>query len=412
MQQVYEQCRSTLNEYLRPAAAPEVLIESPSSSIERFPRNQSTRLRCPRGDSTCDAQNLGWFMKRLAELDILPAVLPCAPAFPHVVPPERSLQELMNALCAMPSPPPLHQHHDMNNSSSSRSGICDFTLAFRAAIRDIYASVQGLTLAEVSMTGKRFWALSKRRNREPEHDRDPDDVMINNASQEEGHEQLFEIATRERCAPGDGSDSTMRDGGDSHGAAVFFRSRGGSADTTNTATTTNTAGEIANSVRYRDGDDAVYFGILSLLTDPRDLRAAALVDQSFYRSYKRHEKELLNSGGWGNIPNATAVVTATAAVSPREKFRYGEVLLMQDNKNKESDGDRNKDGNKFLAGGRNDKFAADVREQFLVGSPRRRTAGEAQQQQQQQLQRRSMPTQGRDRQLERDGDAWLMNGWI
>jgi hypothetical protein len=409
MQQVYEQCRATLNEYLWPAAPPEVLIESPSNSIERYPRSQSTtRLRCPKGDRACDAQHLGWFMKRLAELDILPAVLPSA-ASPRAVPADRSLHEVMNALCTMPSPPQPHQHD--NEHSGGSSSICDFVPTFRAAIRDIHASVQGLTLAEVSITGKRFWALSKRRNREPERDRerdaDPDDVMINNASPEEGHEPLFEIAARERCAPGD--NSNMRDDGDGHSdddaATAFFRSSCGSADTTHA---TNATSEINNG----DGDDTVYFRILSLLSDPRDLRAAAQVNRSFYRSYKRHEAELLLNGvrrpsdHIGNIPD-------TAAVSPREKFRYGEVLLVDGNRS--SDGGIDTDGNKFLASGQDDKFAADVREQFLVGTPsqrRRRTAeveargGEAQ--------RRSFPlpapTQGRER--DRDGDGWLMNGWI
>jgi len=47
----------------------------------------------------------------------------------------------------MPSAPQVH------------SGVCDYAPAFRSAINDIYNSIQGLTLKDVS--GKSGWALSK-----------------------------------------------------------------------------------------------------------------------------------------------------------------------------------------------------------------------------------------------------------
>jgi len=59
----------------------------------------------------------------------------------------RSLKELLDALRLMPSAPQVHP------------GVCDYAPAFRSAIGDIYNSITGLSLCDV--TGQNGLALSK-----------------------------------------------------------------------------------------------------------------------------------------------------------------------------------------------------------------------------------------------------------
>ncbi|KAI0536006.1 hypothetical protein GGR58DRAFT_514937 [Xylaria digitata] len=240
--QVYEQCRITLNEYLCPIPRADSTF-----STDRGHANPLGGLRCPRGDRTCDAQNLGWYMKSLAELEILPAVLQF-PALSHIQTPQtQSLLEIVDSLCRITGPSQCH------------GGICDFAPAFRAAIKDIYESVLGLTLYDVS--GKRGWALSK--NRSPRHSTQNQ----NNGAQGGGYEPLFKITAKQRYTPRDyhhyhGTDASLRENG---------RRNGG----------------------YHHDDDICFFKILSLLDNPQDLRAAAMIDKRFYRSYLRNETRLL-----------------------------------------------------------------------------------------------------------------------
>ncbi|KAI0397675.1 hypothetical protein F5Y17DRAFT_464535 [Xylariaceae sp. FL0594] len=321
-QQIYEQCRIILNEYLYPVA-----------SIPDVSQSQIAMCltRCLRGDRACDAQSLGWFMKRLAEAGILPAVLPMlplshsdvAPSVSQTQLPERSLQEVMNTLCTMPGPPSVHE--DPRHSSTT-SCDCDFTTKFRAAIRDIHASVEGLTLADVSMfedaSGKgkkRFWALSKRRN--GQSDRDGDDSLL---LLEDNSEPLFEIAARLRRAPGDNG------GGD------------GDDD-----------GEIENrgfpkfSGLGEDGDR------------DDDLRKEVTAG-TFFGEGNRDRGSGYCSGS--DAASGTDDITGTD-VSAREKFKQGRILLVESVSRENEDGDESK----FRACLQDDKFSADVERRVESG---------------------------------------------
>ncbi|TDZ35940.1 hypothetical protein C8035_v008336 [Colletotrichum spinosum] len=117
----------------------------------------SSTPRCPRGDHSCDATNLGWLMMILGELQLLSTVVRDG-VIGHLGTemPRRSLAELVELLRTMPSPPQgLH-----------RGGVCDPAPVFRAAVSDVYNSVSGLTLYDVS--GAHGWGLSKQRSGEPQ----------------------------------------------------------------------------------------------------------------------------------------------------------------------------------------------------------------------------------------------------
>ncbi|KAI1427442.1 hypothetical protein F5Y12DRAFT_792456 [Xylaria sp. FL1777] len=319
MEQVYEQCRITLNEYLCPTPP-----TNPTSSTDGGSSHASkpSALRCPRGDRTCDAQNLGWYMKTLAELGLLPAVLQ-SPAFSHHIqaPPPQGLLETVDALCLVTSPPQCH-----GGGGGGGGGVCDFAPAFRAAVKDIYESVEGLTLHDVS--GKRGWALSK--NRSPRHSgaQNQNQNQNQNSAAHGGGvgELLFKIA-EQRYAPGDGNRRLL-----SRGSAAF-RGDGGNG---------------GNGDRSGD-DDVCFFKILSLLENPRDLCAAAMVNKRFYRSYLRNKTRLWEGirGGIGagmtpgenifeaegtpyrGVVDANSGVVLDDHVRSREKFRHGQLLVVE-----------------------------------------------------------------------------------
>ena len=304
----------TLNEYLYPT--PRINSASHTNGSQEAHPNG---LRCPRGDRTCDTQNLGWYMKTLAELGILPAILPSPAPFPHNTRPsqtQQSLLEIFESLCLMTSPPQSH------------GGICDFALAFQDALRDIYESVAGLTLYDVS--GKRGWALSK--NRSP---RQSIQNQGNGAQGGVSDEQLFKIAAQQRYVPADRSSSV---------APFQDRESGTTNDDWNEA----------------DGDsDACYARILSLLDDPRDLRAAALVNKSFYRCYLRDKTRLLERtqralvDGIAEVEGSpcSAMVSDGAATGPsHEKFKNGQLLVIE---------------GKSLVEGDANKYPRDIRERMI-----------------------------------------------
>ncbi|KAI1126148.1 hypothetical protein F5Y10DRAFT_216681 [Nemania abortiva] len=312
IQQVYEQCRATLHEYLCPTP-----IAHPVSSADRSHANLSSRLRCPKGDRTCDAQNLGWYIKSLTELGILPAVMPSPALYGIPALPNQSLLELIDALCYITSPPSCHQ------------GICDFAPAFRAAIKDIYESVSGLTLLDVS--GKPGWALSK--SRSPRHSVQS---QSNGVQQVGGaHEKLFKIA-QQRYEP--------RDYRHHHhyyrrsSSPLLFQGTGSKGSS-------------------GDDGDICFFKILSLLDDPRDLRAAAQTNKRFYRSYRRNEARLwegirgktpagdiAEADGYSDDNDSGVGITAGDAVPRQEKSRLVE--------------------NKRLVEGDTNKYAGDIRDQL------------------------------------------------
>ncbi|KAI0802491.1 hypothetical protein GGR55DRAFT_683279 [Xylaria sp. FL0064] len=320
IEQIYEQCRITMNEYLYPTTH-----TKPTPSTDTDDANASSGLRCPKGGRSCDAQNLGWYVKTLAELGMLPTVLQ-SQAFSHIQAPQtQSLWEMVNALCLVTSPP---QNH---------GGICDFAPAFRAAIRDIYESVSGLTLYEVS--GKHGWALSK--NRSPRQS-----GAQNNQNQNHNsggmYEQLFKIAAPQRYAPGDHDHYHHHHGG----STVLLRGNDGAIH-----------GGGDGGGRH-DDDDVCFFKILSLLDNPRDLRAAAAINRRFYRSYLRNKARLwegIQATGMGkDIAEAEGTHccgvsvsgdgddggVALGAVRPQEKFRHGQLLVVEGKRLVESDANK------------------------------------------------------------------------
>lgn len=315
IEQVYEYCRATLNEYL--CLTPTI---DPMSSTDRSHAAPSSKLRCPRGDPACDAQNLGWYMKSLSELRMLSTISPALPRAP--APQPQSLQEIFDALCLMTSPPLCH------------GGICDFAPSFRAAIRDIYESVSGLTLFDVS--GKHGWALSKLRS--PRH-------SVQSQNNGAVNEQLFKIA-EQRYEP--------RDHRHYHGSTSVLQEHGRNGS--------------------QDDSDVCYFKILSLLDDPQDLRAAAQVSKPFYRSYLRNEAQLL-AGIRGPVagkapatryrsdiaevdgsPCRTRADSGVGVLGPgdatpqQEKFKLGQLVVVEDKRLVETDAN---------------KYAGDIRERLL-----------------------------------------------
>lgn len=186
MAQVEECCISTIREYLRPpcravegaggggAARPppgstsssaEVASTSTTITAANPALMFTSTPRCPKGSHSCDATNLGWLMLVYGELELLPTImnqsvlghLTGGPQQQQYSPPHRSLAQLVDLLRTIASPP-LAVH---------KGGVCDPAPAFRAAINDIYNSVSGLTLHDVS--GRAHgWGLSRHRSTQPQ----------------------------------------------------------------------------------------------------------------------------------------------------------------------------------------------------------------------------------------------------
>ncbi|KAK1656148.1 hypothetical protein BDP81DRAFT_414274 [Colletotrichum phormii] len=190
MAQVEECCVSTIREYLRPGCrggggggavpshqagdrVPGSTSSSEVTSATTTAANVVPALmftgtpRCPKGSHGCDATNLGWLMLIYGELELLPTIMNPS-VLGHLAggdgsqqqqysPPRRSLAQLVDLLRTIASPP-LAVH---------KGGVCDPAPAFRAAINDIYNSVSGLTLHDVS--GRAHgWGLSRHRSTQPQ----------------------------------------------------------------------------------------------------------------------------------------------------------------------------------------------------------------------------------------------------
>ncbi|KAK1476514.1 hypothetical protein CCUS01_16795 [Colletotrichum cuscutae] len=176
MAQVEECCVSTIREYLRPPcrAVPPPGSNSSSAEAAFTPATNmsanpalmfTSTPRCPKGSHSCDATNLGWLMLVYGELELLPTIMNSS-VLGHLAagsqqqqysPPRRSLAQLVDLLRTIASPP-LAVH---------KGGVCDPAPAFRAAINDIYNSVSGLTLHDVS--GRTHgWGLSRHRSTQPQ----------------------------------------------------------------------------------------------------------------------------------------------------------------------------------------------------------------------------------------------------
>ena len=139
--QIHDCCTKAIEEYFGAPAEDTERKATVGSLI------LSTVPRCPRGSHLCDATNLGWLMLVYNELRVLPSIMKNIGFHDLPKSPRRSIKELVDCLRLMPSAPQVH------------SGVCDYAPAFRSAINDIYNSIQGLTLKDVS--GKSGWALSK-----------------------------------------------------------------------------------------------------------------------------------------------------------------------------------------------------------------------------------------------------------
>lgn len=179
--------------------------------------------RCPKGSHECDAANLGHFLLVLSELQLLPVIMNPGALTQGLgsVLPQRSLAQLVRALQRVPGPAnPVH-----------RGGVCDPVPAFRGAVMDIFNSLEGLTLFEV--TGRHGYGLSRRFEGTPQR--------------------------------------------------VLGRSAGSAGH----------VGEGVEGGEGREVPGEVALVILRGMETVGDLRAVALVSRGFYGVYKMHESTLL-----------------------------------------------------------------------------------------------------------------------
>jgi hypothetical protein len=152
--QIHDRCTKALEEYFRPPVEVEQIERKTSVGSLQL----TARPRCPKGQHLCDATNLGWLMLVYNELRVLPSLMNEVGFQSLPKTPRRSLKSLVDSLRLMPSAPQVH------------NGVCDYAPAFRSAIDDIYNSVRGLTLREI--TGRDGWALSKHAGPD-----DPEDAL-------------------------------------------------------------------------------------------------------------------------------------------------------------------------------------------------------------------------------------------
>ncbi|PKS09452.1 hypothetical protein jhhlp_004068 [Lomentospora prolificans] len=262
MEQLYACCISTIQEYLRPPAQPLVsetiasgpshrasIFDEPPSSMASSPGSwlvsgqgslavpqlrpfSSSAPRCPKGSRECDAANLGYLMIMMSEMQLLPIIMNPA-ALAHLdepasqgglALPRRSLAQVVRMLQTIPSHPnPVHK------------GVCDPIPAFRASVIDIFNSLSGLTLFDV--TGKHGYVLSRGHAREP----------------------------RKRFA-----------------------------HQTVAVQTTMKPSVEQNSRQVPEG---VVVGIIRQLSAMRDISAFAMTNKSFYETYKKYEAALRDPSG-------------------------------------------------------------------------------------------------------------------
>lgn len=236
MAQLHACCTATIQEYLRPPTTePTVVaeIEEPPPTIwgslgATAPPVPTLALsnatRCPKGSHWCDATNLGWLMMTFNNMNILGQTLQSTtvPGESETPLPSKSLAQVVEMLRSIPNPAaPVH-----------RGGVCDPVASFRRAVADIYNTVTGLTLHDIS--GKSHgWALSKHAMSVPQSE------------------------------------------------AVTGLGRMAAPDDSHTV-----ANEFPESVLYL---------ILSEIPDLEDLQAAARVNRAFYVTYKTYELRLMQN---------------------------------------------------------------------------------------------------------------------
>ncbi|KAF6801160.1 hypothetical protein CMUS01_15483 [Colletotrichum musicola] len=235
MGQVYGVCGGAVGEYLRPPA--EGGDSGPGVPAGDMPLTRTPR--CPRGDHICDATNLGWLMLVFAELQLLPAVMNFTSTHPQqqqLLLPRRSLAQLVEQLRKIPSPP----------RAVHRTAACDPAPLLRAAVNDVYNSVSGLTLHDVS--GRAHgWGLSRHRSRTVQ------------AVLQRGLRRMGEEVDKNK----EENDMKKREEKVEEGKK---------------------RGEMTNAVRL---------GILREVDNVDDLYAAALASRAFYKTFKYNEASLV-----------------------------------------------------------------------------------------------------------------------
>ncbi|KAG6028795.1 hypothetical protein E4U40_000808 [Claviceps sp. LM458 group G5] len=288
LDQIYACCTGIILEYLpRPTHQANISAESdhqpPSNTATTTSPTMTATTplftlpsRCPRGSHGCDAANLGWLLLNFNEMHLLPhilqpSLLSHSRSHTSPKPPPRSLAHTIDISRKMPSPVVSPMHH---------SGICDPSLAFRAAIDDIHSSIHGLTLHDIS--GKSHgWALSKDRIGDP---------------------QIVPTMGLRRMAAGDERPCAV--------VATEF--------------------EFPDAVRVR---------ILAQVDDLGDLRALARMNRAFFETYKRWEVWLVRrflqrgvqgGGGGGGGGDDDVRPCRGGRMEMEQKVRRGEVGLMRE----------------------------------------------------------------------------------
>ncbi|QYT00351.1 hypothetical protein H0G86_007437 [Trichoderma simmonsii] len=232
--QLYASCANTIQEYIRPPEQDSSTEKKQHISLSDLDSHLASPIqpamaltstpRCPKGNHWCDASNLGWLMLVYNELGLLSTIV--QPSImshvPNARPPSKSLAQMMETLRSTPSPPaPLHP-----------GSVCDPVPAFRAAIADIYNSVTGLTLFDIS--GKSHgWALSKHKISEPQM------LLTAGLNRMAAHEKIHSVVS-----------------------------------------------EFPEEIRLQ---------ILSEMDDLEDLQAAARINRAFYETYKRNELQIMRN---------------------------------------------------------------------------------------------------------------------
>ncbi|KAJ3473448.1 hypothetical protein NLG97_g10302 [Lecanicillium saksenae] len=270
--QLHDCCTATLQEYTRPptreptvAAEPEEPPPTIWGSLGTVaPQNPTLALtttpRCPKGSHWCDATNLGWLMMVFNNMNMLPTVMrsKTLTGEPEIPLAQKSLAQVVDLLRLLPSPPaPVH-----------RGGVCDPIPSFRTAVADIYNSVTGLTLHDIS--GKSHgWALSKHAMSEPQS----------------------QVATGlGRMAAPD----------ESYTVATEF-------------------------------PDSVLKQILGEITDIRDLHSTACVNRAFYETYKTYELELMrNILRIGKMRSGSLTQVPLTMSNAEDKIRKSESDYLKD----------------------------------------------------------------------------------
>lgn len=301
------------------------------------PNKKSTR--CPHGSQACDAANLGWFMLTLAELEILPHIMmPQSPGLRHLPQPAKcpSLIQLFDSLKSVTTAP--SSSSSASNPASGgvggwgilggggpagavalphhpHGGVCDFSLAFRAAVFDLYNSVQGLTLYDVS--GQHGWALSKHKVDEPQsmhrlRGSTSLSVMVHGGSDKSsnvGSGDEVEDSWSGNGLWGKGKGKKQPEATDGSRGKEQLRSghvRGEQrqeqeheqeqAGATAGGAISRPAPHPRSQSKSQTPTTAVpsaYNCILRELDDLEDLHAAAMTNRAFYNAYKAHELDLM-----------------------------------------------------------------------------------------------------------------------